>query len=76
MTFDLVDTWNKRSMGGCRYHVTHPGGLSYDNFPVNAYTAESRRLARFESIGHSWGPMEPSAPVRSREFPFTMDLRA
>ncbi len=76
LTIDLVDTWNKRSLGGCRYHVTHPGGLSYDNFPVNAYTAESRRLARFESIGHSWGPMEPAPPVHSREFPFTLDLRA
>jgi uncharacterized protein (DUF2126 family)/transglutaminase-like putative cysteine protease len=79
LTFDMVDTWMKRSLGGCQYHVTHPGGLSYASFPVNAYEAESRRLSRFGAMGHTPGQMiVPAATIGvagSKEFPFTRDLR-
>ena len=76
LTFDVVDTWNNRSMGGCIYHVAHPGGLSYENFPINAYEAESRRLSRFLRQGHTGGMIKPGKPLINPEAPWTLDLRA
>jgi len=75
LIFDIVDTWAKRSIGGCTYHVSHPGGRSYQNFPVNSYEAEGRRIARFYKFGHTPGPMRILEPAHNREFPLTLDLR-
>ena len=75
LVVDIYDRWTGRSLGGLMHHVSHPGGLNYEHFPVNANEAEARRRSRFFPFGHTPGPMAEPKLVLSREHPRTLDLR-
>ncbi|QDT09535.1 DUF2126 domain-containing protein [Planctomycetes bacterium K23_9] len=78
LQFDIVDRNRRHSVGGCRYHVSHPAGLTYDKLPINASEAETRRATRFTAGTVTGGVVDvPPLPptISPNEYPVTFDLR-
>ena len=74
LVFDIIDRASSRAVGGCTYHVGHPGGLNPSSYPLNAYEAESRRAGRFLKQ-HSGGTRNVPDEEYNGEMPITLDLR-
>ena len=75
LRFEIYDTASGRSVGGCTYHVSHPGGRNFESVPVNANEAETRRRSRFFPFGHTGGAFTPSPGRLAGEHPVCLDLR-
>lgn len=75
LVFDVVDLLNETSIGGFTYHVAHPGGRSFETYPVNENEAEGRRMARFETLGHTPGKVCAAPEEHNAHFPYTLDMR-
>ncbi|HYO93309.1 MAG TPA: transglutaminase family protein [Polyangiaceae bacterium] len=73
----LVDSWSGRVLGACVLHVSHPGGLSDEKLPVNAFEAEARRQMLFASFGPTGGRVDVSRmrELANPDYPLTLDLR-
>ena len=75
LTLEIIDSWNRLSLGGCTYHVVHPGGRSHETLPLNTYEAESRRVARFRNLALTGGIVDLPPEEPAGDHPYTLDLR-
>ncbi|MGO8998398.1 MAG: DUF2126 domain-containing protein [Polyangiaceae bacterium] len=75
LRFDVVDTWAKRSLGACGYHVWHPEGRGYAAPPLTRFEASARRAQRFTIEGQSPYPVVARPASAHADAPYTLDLR-
>jgi len=75
LIFDIIDSWQQRSIGRCAYHVTSPTDGLYSTRPVNAGEAETRRTERFQKLTPQPSSVSLPADETNLLFPMTLDLR-
>jgi uncharacterized protein (DUF2126 family) len=73
--FDVTDTWAKRSLGACAYHVWHPEGRGYELPPLTRFEASARRAQRFTVEPAMPWPIHPVPSTAHPDTPYTLDLR-
>ncbi|WP_434045180.1 MULTISPECIES: DUF2126 domain-containing protein [Sorangium] len=72
---DILDTWGKRSIGACAYHVWHPEGRAFDAAPLTRFEAAARRAQRFTLEGQTPWPVTGKPAYPHEDAPYTLDLR-
>jgi uncharacterized protein (DUF2126 family) len=75
LRFDVLDTWGKRSLGACAYHVWHPEGRAFDTPPLTRFEAAARRAQRFTVEPALPWPVRPVPSSAHPDAPYTLDLR-
>jgi uncharacterized protein (DUF2126 family) len=72
---DVVDTWARRSLGACAYHVWHPEGRAFDTPPLTRFEAAARQAQRFTIEAPAPWPVAVRRVTPHPDAPFTLDLR-
>ena len=75
LTFDLIDTWQQRTIARCTYHAGEPDGTMHTTRPADAAEARARRLRRFVTETPPKEPAVIPTPEPNHVFPMTLDLR-
>jgi len=75
LRIDLLDTWARRSLGACSYHVWHPEGRDFTAPPLTRFEAAARRAQRFTFDGPSPYPLDPLPLGAHPDAPYSTDLR-
>ena len=75
LRIDVIDAGQARALGAATYHAWHPEGRAFDEPPLTAFEAASRRATRLTTDGHAPFPaLWREAPARARRG-VTLDLR-
>ncbi|MEZ4487070.1 MAG: transglutaminase family protein [Cyanobacteriota/Melainabacteria group bacterium] len=75
LRFEVLDSWSKRSLGACQYHVVHPEGKLYEEPPLTRHDASARVYRRFVEGNHTPWPVEYRAVTDNGAGSVTLDLR-
>jgi uncharacterized protein (DUF2126 family) len=75
LRFEAWDSWARRSLVACAYHVWHPEGRAFAAPPLTRFEAAARRAQRFTREGPSPWPVAPRRLRPHPDSPWTLDLR-
>lgn len=75
LTFDVIDTWQNKWVGGAVYHADDPDGVPYAPTVISPEEAQRRFAERFQPRRRGAMPAQVPPLVLHPETPYTLDLR-